>query len=95
MFFKYFRIILKLQYLLSYFPPLHLICFDLIKLICSTDVICFAQVNEAFAPQYLAVAKALGLDPEKSNVNGGAIAIGHPLGASGARITAHLVHELR
>lgn len=55
---------------------------------------CF-QVNEAFAPQYLAVAKALGLDPEKSNVNGGAIAIGHPLGASGTRITAHLVHELR
>lgn len=53
------------------------------------------EVNEAFAPQYLAVAKALGLDPEKSNVNGGAIALGHPLGASGARITAHLVHELR
>uniref|UniRef100_A0A3Q3WHK1 Uncharacterized protein n=1 Tax=Mola mola TaxID=94237 RepID=A0A3Q3WHK1_MOLML len=53
------------------------------------------EVNEAFAPQYLAVAKALGLDPEKSNVNGGAIAIGHPLGASGTRITAHLVHELR
>ncbi len=56
-------------------------------------VIC--QVNEAFASQYLAVAKALGLDPAKTNVNGGAIAIGHPLGASGARITAHLVHELR
>lgn len=55
----------------------------------------FAQVNEAFSPQYLAVAKALGLDPDKSNVNGGAIAIGHPLGASGSRITAHLVHELR
>ncbi|MEQ2211739.1 3-ketoacyl-CoA thiolase, mitochondrial, partial [Xenoophorus captivus] len=53
------------------------------------------EVNEAFAPQYLAVAKALGLDPVKSNVNSGAIAIGHPLGASGARITAHLVHELR
>ncbi|KAF3695582.1 3-ketoacyl-CoA thiolase, mitochondrial [Channa argus] len=53
------------------------------------------EVNEAFAPQYLAVAKSLGLDPEKSNVNGGAIAIGHPLGASGARITAHLAHELR
>lgn len=61
----------------------------------TTDVISSPQVNEAFAPQYLAVAKALGLDPEKSNVNGGAIAIGHPLGASGARITAHLVHELR
>ncbi|CAB1319950.1 unnamed protein product, partial [Coregonus sp. 'balchen'] len=53
------------------------------------------EVNEAFAAQYLAVSKALGLDPEKSNADGGAIAIGHPLGASGARITAHLVHELR
>ncbi|MCI4381002.1 hypothetical protein PGIGA_G00246470 [Pangasianodon gigas] len=53
------------------------------------------EVNEAFAAQYLAVVKALGLDPEKTNVNGGAIAIGHPLGASGSRITAHLVHELR
>uniref|UniRef100_A0AAY4E1Y2 Uncharacterized protein n=1 Tax=Denticeps clupeoides TaxID=299321 RepID=A0AAY4E1Y2_9TELE len=53
------------------------------------------EVNEAFAPQYLSVAKALGLDPAKSNVNGGAIALGHPLGASGARIVAHLVHELR
>uniref|UniRef100_U3K2W5 Acetyl-CoA acyltransferase 2 n=1 Tax=Ficedula albicollis TaxID=59894 RepID=U3K2W5_FICAL len=52
------------------------------------------EVNEAFAPQYLAVEKVLGLDPEKTNVNGGAIAIGHPLGASGSRITAHLVHEL-
>lgn len=52
-------------------------------------------MNEAFAPQYLAVEKVLGLDPEKTNVNGGAIAIGHPLGASGSRITAHLVHELR
>uniref|UniRef100_A0A8C4V0T3 Acetyl-CoA acyltransferase 2 n=1 Tax=Falco tinnunculus TaxID=100819 RepID=A0A8C4V0T3_FALTI len=53
------------------------------------------EVNEAFAPQYLAVEKVLGLDPEKTNVNGGAIAMGHPLGASGSRITAHLVHELR
>ncbi|XP_006030083.1 3-ketoacyl-CoA thiolase, mitochondrial [Alligator sinensis] len=53
------------------------------------------EVNEAFAPQYLAVEKVLGLDPEKTNVSGGAIALGHPLGASGSRITAHLVHELR
>ncbi|XP_064409783.1 3-ketoacyl-CoA thiolase, mitochondrial [Latimeria chalumnae] len=53
------------------------------------------EVNEAFAPQYLAVEKVLGLDPERTNVNGGAIALGHPLGASGTRITAHLVHELR
>jgi acetyl-CoA acetyltransferase family protein len=53
------------------------------------------EVNEAFAPQYLAVEKELGLDREKTNVDGGAIALGHPLGASGARITAHLVHALR
>ncbi|XP_060092157.1 3-ketoacyl-CoA thiolase, mitochondrial [Heteronotia binoei] len=53
------------------------------------------EVNEAFAPQYLAVEKVLGLDPEKTNVDGGAIALGHPLGASGSRITAHLVHELK
>jgi acetyl-CoA acyltransferase 2 len=53
------------------------------------------EVNEAFAPQTLAVARELGIDPSKLNVDGGAIAIGHPLGASGARITAHLLHELR
>ena len=52
------------------------------------------EVNEAFAPQYLAVEKELGLDRDKTNVNGGAIALGHPLGASGARITTHLVYEL-
>jgi acetyl-CoA acyltransferase 2 len=53
------------------------------------------EVNEAFAPQYKSVEKELGLDPAKTNVNGGAIAITHPLAASGARITIHLVHELR
>lgn len=52
------------------------------------------EVNEAFAPQYLAVEKALGLPREKTNVDGGAIALGHPLGASGARITAHLLYAL-
>jgi acetyl-CoA C-acetyltransferase/acetyl-CoA acyltransferase 2 len=52
------------------------------------------DVNEAFAPQYLAVEKELGLPRDRTNVNGGAIALGHPLGASGARITAHLVYEL-
>jgi acetyl-CoA acyltransferase 2 len=52
------------------------------------------EVNEAFAPQYLAVEKELGLDRSKTNVDGGAIALGHPLGASGARITTHLVYEL-
>jgi len=53
------------------------------------------EVNEAFAPQYKAVEKELGLDPGRTNGKGGAIAITHPLGASGARITLHLLHELR
>jgi len=52
------------------------------------------EINEAFAPQTLACMKELNLDPSKVNVNGGAIALGHPLAASGARITAHLVHEM-
>jgi 3-oxoadipyl-CoA thiolase len=53
------------------------------------------EINEAFASQGLASLRLLGLDPERVNVNGGAIAIGHPLGASGARILVTLVHELR
>lgn len=53
------------------------------------------EVNEAFAPQYLAVEKALGLDREKTNVNGGAIALGHPLGATGTRLVLTLLYELR
>jgi 3-oxoadipyl-CoA thiolase len=53
------------------------------------------ELNEAFAAQALPVMRELGLDPEKTNVNGGAIAIGHPLGASGARLVATLAHEMR
>ena len=53
------------------------------------------ELNEAFAAQAVAVADELKLDPERVNVNGGAIAIGHPLGCSGARITTTLLHELR
>jgi acetyl-CoA acetyltransferase family protein len=53
------------------------------------------DVNEAFAPQFLSVQKELGLPDDKVNVNGGAIALGHPLGASGARITTNLVYTLR
>ncbi len=53
------------------------------------------EVNEAFAAQYLAVEKELGLDREKVNVNGGAIALGHPLGATGTRLVITLLHELR
>lgn len=52
------------------------------------------EANEAFAAQALAVSKELGLDPEKTNVNGGAIALGHPIGASGARIFVTLLHEM-
>jgi len=59
------------------------------------DQMDLVEVNEAFAPQLAAVAKDLGLDPAKTNVNGGAIALTHPLAASGARITVHLLHELR
>ena len=53
------------------------------------------DINEAFAPQFLAVQKELGLPNDKTNVNGGAIALGHPLGASGARILANLTHTLQ
>ncbi len=53
------------------------------------------ELNEAFAAQAVPVMRELGLDPVRTNVNGGAIAIGHPLGASGARLAATLVHEMR
>lgn len=59
------------------------------------DQIDLVEVNEAFASQYCAVEQELGLDREKVNVSGGAIAMTHPLGASGARITVHLLHELK
>ncbi|MBQ5954956.1 MAG: acetyl-CoA C-acyltransferase, partial [Firmicutes bacterium] len=52
------------------------------------------EANEAFAAQSLAVRKELGLDPEKTNVNGGAIALGHPIGASGCRILVTLIYEM-
>ena len=53
------------------------------------------EVNEAFAPQYLAVEKALELDRDRTNVHGGAIALGHPLATSGTRITLTLLYGLR
>lgn len=52
------------------------------------------EVNEAFAAQCLAVQKELAIDPDKLNACGGAIALGHPVGASGARISAHLAHRI-
>ena len=61
----------------------------------SVDDLVLVELNEAFASQSLAVVRELGLDEEKLNVNGGAIAIGHPLGMSGARLTVTLLHELR
>jgi acetyl-CoA C-acetyltransferase len=59
------------------------------------DDLDLVELNEAFASQSLAVARELGLDEEKLNVNGGAIALGHPLGMSGARLVVSLLHELR
>ena len=53
------------------------------------------ELNEAFASQSVEVIRQLGLDPDRVNVNGGAIALGHPLGMSGARLVVSLVHELR
>jgi acetyl-CoA acetyltransferase len=61
----------------------------------TVDDIDLVELNEAFASQSLAVVRELGLDEEKVNVNGGAIAIGHPLGMSGARLVVSLLHELR
>jgi 3-oxoadipyl-CoA thiolase len=61
----------------------------------SLDEIDLVELNEAFASQSLAVIRELGLDQEKVNVSGGAIAIGHPLGMSGARLTVTILHELR
>jgi 3-oxoadipyl-CoA thiolase len=59
------------------------------------DDLDLVELNEAFASQSLVVIRELGLDPEKVNVNGGAIALGHPLGMSGARLVVTLLHELR
>ena len=59
------------------------------------DDIDLIEVNEAFAGQYLAVEKELGLDRDKVNVNGGAIALGHPLGASGTRLLLTVTLELK
>jgi 3-oxoadipyl-CoA thiolase len=61
----------------------------------SIEEIDLVELNEAFASQSLAVVRELGLDEKKVNVNGGAIAIGHPLGMSGARLVVSLLHELR
>jgi acetyl-CoA acetyltransferase len=59
-----------------------------------TDELDLVELNEAFAAQAVATVRLLGCDPEIVNVNGGAIALGHPLGASGARLLTTLIHEL-
>jgi len=59
------------------------------------DQIDIIELNEAFAAQSLAVIKQAGLDPEKVNPNGGAIALGHPLGCTGAKLTATVIRELK
>jgi acetyl-CoA C-acetyltransferase len=61
----------------------------------SIDEIDLYEVNEAFAPVPLAWLREIGADPARLNVNGGAIALGHPLGATGAKLMATLVHSLR
>ena len=61
----------------------------------SIDDIDLVELNEAFAAQAIPCIRELGLDPERVNVNGGAIALGHPLGCTGARLLTSLVHEMR
>lgn len=61
----------------------------------SVDDLDLIEANEAFAAQSLAVVKDLNLNPEKVNVNGGAIALGHPVGASGARVLVTLLYEMQ
>ncbi|MGH3144893.1 MAG: thiolase family protein, partial [Rubrobacter sp.] len=61
----------------------------------SIEDIDLVEFNEAFAAQFLAVVREVGLDIEKTNVNGGAIALGHPMGATGTKLTVHLIHEMK
>ena len=65
------------------------------KLSISMDQIDLVELNEAFAAQAVACIRDLGLDPEKVNINGGAIALGHPLGCTGARLIVTLLNNLK
>ena len=65
------------------------------KLAMKIDDFDLVEANEAFAAQSVAVLRDLGLDSEKVNVNGGAVALGHPVGASGCRILVSLIHEMK
>ena len=75
--------------------PSNAILAALAKANLTADALDLVEINEAFAAVGLVSTEKLGLDPEKVNVNGGAIALGHPIGASGARLAVHLIHELR
>ena len=77
------------------YGPFHATKAALEKANLSVDDLDLIEANEAFASQSIAVAKDLKFDPSKVNVNGGAIAIGHPVGASGARILVTLLHEMK
>jgi acetyl-CoA acyltransferase len=59
------------------------------------DGIELIELNEAFAAQAVAVIRELGFDEEKTNVNGGAVALGHPLGCTGAKLTVQIMHEMK
>jgi len=75
--------------------PIHATCKALAKAGLTIDDIDLYEVNEAFASVPLAWLKAIGADPAKLNVNGGAIALGHPLGATGTKLMSTLIHALR
>ena len=75
--------------------PIHAIPKVLQKAGLTIDDIGVIELNEAFAAQSLAIIKTLGLDTEKVNVNGGAIALGHPLGCTGAKLTASIIREMQ
>jgi acetyl-CoA acyltransferase len=75
--------------------PLYAVPKALKKAGLKLDDIGLIEFNEAFAAQALAVMRELGFDPEKVNVNGGAVALGHPLGCTGAKLTATLLSEMR
>jgi acetyl-CoA acyltransferase len=74
--------------------PINAVPKALAKAGMSLDDVGLIEFNEAFAAQGLAVARTLGMDLSRTNVNGGAIALGHPLGATGAKLTTQLVYEL-
>ena len=80
---------------LSSLPKLVLCTCCVNRYVRCTRALQYSICLQAFAAQYLAVEKELGLPRDRTNVDGGALAVGHPLGASGSRIAAHLVHELR